>query len=338
MGRRQSALSRSIQRALFRNPDAFRKTLIGRILAFFSLFYIKLIRYSHETFRKLRNEVWKIDEAEYRSCFRSEDRTLPLNPMGDMGFSGSTFFSTQNAKFLIKSLPRHFEHSFFREDLFHPYYEYMRSHRDSLLVWITDYLYAPYTTLGSLVKTTPAHHIIMANVLHGRGQDSSWETYDLKPIDYFYPERDLVPDAFVSEQTLSRLADEFPDKIRLARADCDAFRRMMATDTQFLCDANAVDYSLFLVRYPVGEAPEVDVVGRKSPWRVGVPSVDGKWRYRAVVLDFFWAKHKLHAQAMTGMVQTFNVIGRQGPMTITTTAEEYRNKFLSMVDSMLEGC
>lgn len=54
------------------------------------------------------------------------------------------------------------------------------------------------------------------------------------------------------------------------------------------------------------------------------------------MLDFFWAKHKLHAQAMTGVVQTFNVVGRQGPMTITTTADEYRHNFLSMVDAMME--
>ncbi|KAG2413557.1 hypothetical protein HFD88_002746 [Aspergillus terreus] len=337
MGRRQTALSRSIQRALFRDPDTFRKTLIGRILAFFSLFYIKLIRYGHKTFRTLRNDVWQIDEAEYRASFRSEDCTHPLTPMGDMGFSGSTFFSTQNGKFLIKSLPRHFEHSFFREDLFHPYYEYMRTHRDTLLVWITDYLYAPYVTLGSLVRTTPAHHIIMENMLYGRVDNAGWETYDLKPIDYFYPERDLVPEPLVSEETLSRLADEFPDKIRLRHADCEVFRRAIADDTQFLCEANAVDYSLFLVRYPAHAAGGMEVVGRKDPWRVGVLSVDRKWRYRAVLLDFFWAKHKLHAQAMTGVVQTFNVIGRQGPMTITTTAEEYREKFLSMVDSMLES-
>ena len=39
---------------------------------------------------------------------------------------------------------------------------------------------------------------------------------------------------------------------------------------------------------------------------------------------------------MTGMVQMFNVIGHKGPMTITTTAEEYRAKFLTMVDAMME--
>ena len=233
--------------------------------------------------------------------------------------------------------PNSFEHSFFREDLLQPYYHHIRTHPQTLLVWITDYVYAPYKTLGSLLKTTPAHHIIMENMLYGRERDprpDTWETYGLKPIDYFYPERDLLPEPLVSEETISRLADEFPDKVRLTRTDYEDMMNVLRADTELLEASNTVDYSLFLVRFPASSAP--DTIGRRSRWRAGVPSADGKWKYRAVVLDFFWAKHKLYAQAMTGMVQTFNVLGRQGPMTITTTSDEYRQKFLSMVDGMVE--
>ncbi|GKZ30657.1 hypothetical protein AbraIFM66950_009855 [Aspergillus brasiliensis] len=335
--RRQKALSKSIQLALFRDPTTFRKTLIGRILAFFSIFYIKLFRYGSHLFRKLRSETWEIDENEYKASFRDEKKTVPLKPMGDLGLSGSTFFQTSNGKFLVKSLPRHFEHSFFREDLLEPYYEYMSAHHDSLLVWITDYVYAPYRTLGSLIGSTPAHHIIMDNILFGKAEDphtDQWEKYDLKPIDYFYPERDLVPDPLVSEDTLRKIADQFDDKIRLTQEQYESLKQVLEADTDFLRSSNAVDYSLFFVRFPASSQPEV--VGRHTPWRIGLESADGKWKYRAVLLDFFWARHKLHAQAMTGVIQTFNVIGRQGPMTITTTADEYRQKFLAMVDSMVE--
>jgi hypothetical protein len=213
----------------------------------------------------------------------------------------------------------------------------MRNHPESLLVWIIDYVYAPYRSIGSILRISPAHHIIMENVLYGKEADPAsekWETYDLKPIDYFYPERDLVPDPLVSKDTLSRLADKFEDKIRLSRKNYEAVKRTLETDTAFLASANIVDYSLFLIRFPASSTP--GSLGRKTQWRVGVTSVDGKWKYRAVVLDFFWAKHTLHAQAMTGAVQAFNVIGRQGPMSITTTAEEYREKFLTMVDEMVE--
>ena len=54
------------------------------------------------------------------------------------------------------------------------------------------------------------------------------------------------------------------------------------------------------------------------------------------MLDFFYARHKLQAQALSGVVQTFNVIGRQGPMTITTTPSEYREKFLTMIAELIE--
>lgn len=238
---------------------------------------------------------------------------------------------------MIKSLPRHFEYTFFESDLLEPYYDFMRHHPDSVLVWITDYILSPYTTLGTICGCTPAHHIIMENILCGKAEDPNgdkWETYDLKPINYFYPERDLFPEAMVSEDTLSRLADTFNDKLRLWRKDADKFLQTIEADTQFLQEANAVDYSLFLVRIPASSKPAV--FGRKSPWREGIASADGKWKYRVVILDFFWAKHKLHAQALSGVVQTFNVVGQKGPMSITTTAEEYRGNFLKMVREMIE--
>lgn len=248
-----------------------------------------------------------------------------------------TFFGTFDGHYVIKSLPRHFEYTFFQSDLLQPYYDYMRDHPDSILVWITDYLISPYVTLGTIFGCTPAHHIIMENILCGRSDDPAserWETYDLKPIDYFYPERDLLPAPLVSDATLDKLADAFNDKLHLWRKDYEKFIQVMKEDTKFLEDANAVDYSLFLVRIPAMSSPEV--LGRQSPWRAGLPSADGKWKYRAVILDFFWAKHKLHAQALSGVVQTFNVVGRKGHMSITTTATDYRQKFLQMVQEMIE--
>lgn len=332
--RRQSALSKSIRSALFRDPNDFKRTTIGHIQVVFSIYYIELLRYADILFQRLRNNVWQIDENGYLECFEAADG---VKSMGDLGFSGSTFFSTSNSKFLIKSLPRHFEHSFFRRDLLQPYYMHMCTNPDSLLVWITDYVFAPYVTIGSLLRTTPAHHIIMENTLCGKSDDPAkdqWETYDLKPVDYFYPERDLVPDPLLNEKIMEKLGDRFEDKLRLSPEDYSDLIRTMRNDTKFLQESNAVDYSLFLVRYPASSTP--GVVGRKNRWRVGVPSSDGKWKYRAVLLDFFWARHKLHAQAMTGVVQTFNMIGRQGPMTIMTTAEEYREKFLEMAEAIVE--
>jgi len=215
----------------------------------------------------------------------------------------------------------------------------MEAHPSSLLVRITDFLRSSYTTLGGLIGTAPTHHIVMENILYGKESDDrseEWETYDLKPPDYFYPERDIpgVRDV-VPDSVQDRLVDKFPDKLRLTRDQRDELLDILDKDTKMLEEANAVDYSLFLVRYP-SPSPNThreipSLPSRSTPFRTGMTSADGKWVYRMVLLDFFWAKHKLQAKAMTGLVDAFNIIGGKGPMSITTSPDEYRRRFLGMV-------
>jgi hypothetical protein len=225
-----------------------------------------------------------------------------------------------------------------------PYYEHMSHFPTSLLVRITDFLYAPYPSLGSILGLAPPCHIIMENILYGKTSapnPDAWETYDLKPVTYFYPERDIAGGHLASDSVKERLLDTFEDKVRIEEQYRVQLLSALQEDTSVLCSCNVVDYSLFLVRYPashLGESPNVPVLASKaSPWRTGVPSTDGKWIYRAVVLDFFWAKHKLQAMAMTGLIRTFNFFARKGPMSITTDAEEYRERFLKMVEAICES-
>ncbi|QGA13021.1 hypothetical protein EYB26_000666 [Talaromyces marneffei] len=344
--KRQTAISRSIHRALLREQDdqtgTRRYNVLTSIIAFLSIWQIRLVRISAQLVKSLRNEVWNIDEVDYIDSFVCDRKKVDgdgIQPMGDLGYSGSTFFKTANSKFLIKSLPRRSEHSFFQEDFLQPYCDYSKSNPDSLLVRITDFLGTAYPAIGTLCQCTPSHHVIMENILCDKDDDArgpdKWETYDLQPVDYFYPERDLLPDPLTSEETMSRLFNEFKDKIRITKQQYSTFRKTHEEGTKFLGSVNIVDYSLFLVRYPAHLHTRTPT-DRKSEWREGALSTDGKWKYRAVLLDFFWAKHKLQVQAMTGVIQTFNVIGRNGPMSITTTAEEYREKFLGMVDGLVE--
>ena len=109
---------------------------------------------------------------------------------------------------------------------------------------------------------------------------------------------------------------------------------------------NAVDYSLFLLRFVEPDDPSVDkevmpddppFVPPSGPtWRTGIRSPDGKYTYRAATLDFFWAKHKMQPQVLTSLVTAYNTIDKQGPMSITTTAEEYRTRFLDMIRGFVE--
>lgn len=95
MGRRQRLISTSILRAIFSPKKAYgtddRPSLWARILAFFAVFNLTLARYRASLFRRLRNEIWAIDEEEYTESFRSTSRKkrTDLVAVGDLGYSGS---------------------------------------------------------------------------------------------------------------------------------------------------------------------------------------------------------------------------------------------------------
>lgn len=253
-----------------------------------------------------------------------------------------TFFRTADSRYLIKSLPRRFEHDFFKHNMLEPYVQHMFAYPQSLLVRITDMLHAPLASLGGLMGVTPTHHIVMENVLSGKDDSpspSAWETYDLKPASYFFPERDL---SFwpAPASAVDQLFDRFPDTIRITAAQRSAFLGQLRADATFLAEQNTVDYSLFLVRYPASSDTPVTTASSaqssSSPWRTGLPSADGKWIYRAVLLDFFWATDTLRGKAMTGLVKSFNVFAKKGPMTITTEPTEYRERMVKTIEEMVE--
>lgn len=256
-----------------------------------------------------------------------------------MGYSGSTFYTTEDSHYLVKSVPRHFEHSFFKHDLLPRYVDYMYNNPGALLVRITDFLEVAQHSVGNTLGLAPSHHIVMQNILYGKpggsqDADNGWKDWDLKPMSYFYPERDVAGGALSSEATKSRLADDFDGKIHLTLDVAEHFKGQLEKDTRLLADCNAVDYSLFLVRMPL--PGDTSALPDPPSWRTGVKSADGTQAYRAVILDFFWAKHKMQAKAMTGLINLYNVVDRQGPMSVTTDAAEYRDRFLKMCANLIE--
>lgn len=249
---------------------------------------------------------------------------------------------TLDTRFLIKSLPRKSEYQFFSEEMLDRYAKHMTENPSSLLVRITDFLHAPHTAIGSALGITPSHHIIMENIMYGKDSDTrgeQWETFDLKPVSYFYPERDLAGGHLASDAVKERILDTFEDKIRVTKEEMEGLLDELASDSKLLEQCNVVDYSLFLVRYPPNlnhERDLADLESQQSPWRKGITSSDKKWTYRAVILDFFWAKHKPHAKAMTFLIKSFNLVGGKGHMSITTDAADYRKRFLEMTQALFE--
>ncbi|KIW32180.1 uncharacterized protein PV07_03741 [Cladophialophora immunda] len=331
--RRDKKISRSIIFAIQQDDTSEKRLRLWRPLkTFFALYGLLLIRLRPELFKRLRNQTWHLPDEEYRSSFGYKDS---LVSKGDMGYSGSTFFNTKDNRFLIKSIPRRLEHTFFRDDLLEPYVSHMESHPRSLLVRITDFLGWRYPSIGGLFGITPTYHLVMENLLHGQQEDSDWQTFDLKPMSYFFPERDIAGGKLASEATKSKLANHFDDKMLLSRERAEEFFHLLEQDTELLARHNAVDYSLMLVRIPKSSSSPADD-DHQNPfddppdWRTGVPSQDDKWLFRAVILDFFWAKHKVHAKTMTMLINAWRMIDDKGPMSITTAAPEYRDRFLKM--------
>jgi hypothetical protein len=106
MGIRDNLISRSILRAIFKDPHTDKRTVLSRIFAFFTFFQLSLARYKDEVFKKLRDDVWEMDEAEYRESFRGQDRTGKLKSVGDLGYSGSVLNYTNagDYKYLTPSV------------------------------------------------------------------------------------------------------------------------------------------------------------------------------------------------------------------------------------------
>ncbi|KAI1756194.1 SAICAR synthase-like protein [Xylaria castorea] len=382
MTRREILIARSVAYAILTSlpngKPARKPSFLSRALRIFRLFWLTFRLLRPDLFRALRG-VWKIKEKDYRASFGAEsiddsdsDRKKRrknkkkdvLLPMGDMGYSGSTFFRTSDSAYLVKSVPRRFENDFFKNELLLPYAEHMQQNPASLLVRITDLLERTHKSIGELLGLAPSHHIVMENILYGQNKTSDddpnrkWESWDLKPMSFFYPERDVAGGALATEATKSKLADEFDGKIKLTKADAAQFQELLEKDTKLLADNNVVDYSLFLVRISAVNATDPDSQPPLEPghessqpippaqppfsppgpptWRTGILSSGGKEVYRAAILDFFWAKHTLHAKVMTGLVQGYNLIDEQGPMSITAESDEYRQRFLDMCTEFVE--
>ena len=214
----------------------------------------------------------------------------------------------------------------------------MNSNPQSLLVHITDFLGEGYSSLGGIFGTAPKYHLVMDNLLHGQEKNSDWQTFDLKPMSYFFPERDIAGGRLASAATKSKLADNFDDKMLLSHERVDDFFKILEQDTGLLAKHNVVDYSLMLVRIPKSSVPDKtqNPFGDPFEWRTGIPSEDGKFLFRATILDFFWAKHKTQPKTMTMLVNVWRMFNDQGPMSITTNAPEYRKRFLDMCRELVQ--
>ncbi|KAG5961039.1 hypothetical protein E4U58_004432 [Claviceps cyperi] len=372
LNRRSDAVANAISRALDNQNDRQVKTWCKSMRDFFGLFspfHLDLTRLQYADFHVLRHDFWDIEEDQYTSSFkpsashaaeglrpsdRGQEHVPSLESAADLGYSDSSLLHTNDGKYLVKSLNRSRESDSVVNELFDSYTVHVKTHPSSLLARVTDVLYAPRATLGSILGIQLRHHIIMENLLQGLGNnrdgatdDVKWETYDLKPDDSFVPEYDLADGASLrSDEAVYRFVGEILDQVDAPPLVKQELIDILLEDTKFLARSNIADYSLFFARFPKaevrsaatveGEEDQIASTAQVSPsWRSGVSSTDGRWIYRAGLMDFLWSTRKTCAKERTGFVGALSSLFKKGRDLVPKEPEEYRSEFMNMVRRQL---
>ncbi|KAF3919183.1 hypothetical protein AA313_de0207202 [Arthrobotrys entomopaga] len=253
-----------------------------------------------------------------------------MTPASGLGFSGSLFFFTKDRSYIVKSVGRRFEYTFLYTQCIGAYAKYITENTKSLFCRITDVLFCFDQHLGGVLGVSPSHYIIMENLLKEMDVEKGWVKWDLKPQKFFEPTRDLIPDTIKTEQAKSGLADAMEDgRIILTKEQRHELWILLERDTEFLETIETIDYSLLLARFPVSKNPELKPP-KPETWITGVTSADGKYVYRACIVDFLWNVNQLQAK----ITKTAGMLLPE--QTVTTEPGRYRREFLSMVDEYVD--
>ncbi|KAF3926060.1 hypothetical protein ABW20_dc0109036 [Dactylellina cionopaga] len=254
----------------------------------------------------------------------------PLSPVSGLGFSGSLFFFTKDRDFIVKSVGRSFEYTFLYTQCIEAYGNYITSNDTSLLCRMTDVLFCFERHLGGVLGVSPAHYVVMENLLKEMDPEKGWIKWDLKPQQFFEPTRDLIPDKIKTDAAKSGLADAMDDdqRIVLTKKQKSELWALVERDTDFLERIETIDYSLLLGRYPISKNEELKVP-KPENWITGVKSADGKYIYRACIVDFLWNVNQLQAK----ITRTAGMLLPE--QTVTTQPGRYRREFLAMVDEYI---
>lgn len=135
-----------------------------------------------------------------------------------------------------------------------------------------------------------------------------------------------MPDKLKTKAARTGLADALTDPedmIYLRRDQKDELFRILDRDTAFLAEAETIDYSLLLGRYPTGgnNAPT-----QPESFSTGVVSSSGKCVYKMCIVDTLWNVNQLAAK----LTKAVSVMMPE--QTITTQPARYREEFLAMMD------
>jgi 1-phosphatidylinositol-4-phosphate 5-kinase len=200
---------------------------------------VNITEYAPKSFAYLRKEE-NIDIDEMIESF------LPINNKEGIkesqGKSGSFFISTDDNKYMIKTL-KEGEFNLLRESFLKYYIEYISENGDSLLCR----LYGLYKL--TMVKGQDFLLIVMRNVI-GDYHKNITVKYDVKGCTYGRKVKiDDVPSHKIKNLTLKDINFiEMEKKIKFKEEYIKPFVKSIRKDGQFLRQMKVMDYSLFIVK------------------------------------------------------------------------------------------
>ena len=212
---------------------------------------IKIINYAPKSFAYLR-QIENINIDKMIESFLPQNNRTGLSK--SQGKSGSFFISTDDNKYMIKSLKSD-EIDLIRNGFLKKYINHIdKSNNKSLLCR----LYGMFNII--MAQGDEVLIIVMRNVI-GDLKDNTVVKFDLKGSTY---KRKADFDvANLNNEVMKDLNfNEIEKNIMIGKESINQLRNSISQDSKFLCDSELMDYSLFLVKITLNKEEAQSIFGK----------------------------------------------------------------------------
>ena len=212
---------------------------------------IKIVNYAPESFAYLR-QIENIDIDEMIESFLPKNNTQGLKK--SQGKSGSFFISTDDNKYMVKSLKSD-EIDLIRNGFLSKYIKHIeKTNNESLLCR----LYGMYNIM--MARGQEFLVIVMRNVI-GDFKENTVVKFDLKGSTY-NRKANFDMDTTNTNVMKDLNFDEIEKNIMISKSSIDKIRDIIKQDSKFLCRSELMDYSLFLVKLTLNKEESIDIFGK----------------------------------------------------------------------------
>ena len=213
--------------------------------------YINVINYAPKSFAYLR-QLENIDIDKMIESFLPRNNTQGLKK--SQGKSGSFFISTDDNKYMIKSLKSD-EIDLIRNGFLNKYIKHIEETKNQSLLCR---LYGMFNII--LAQGDEILIIVMRNVI-GELKDNTVVKFDLKGSTY-KRKADIETTDLNSGVMKDLNFNEIERNIMINQENIDKIRNIISLDSKFLSDSGLMDYSLFLVKITLNKEEAAHIFGK----------------------------------------------------------------------------